>query len=358
MKIAYILPSLANRGPIIFTQYLLSELTNYGFDIEIFYFDEGKQPSLNFNVKTTKLSYKKKFDFSKFDIVHTTMARPDIYASKYVPKEKWICSMHNYLIEDMLMLYSKIKAFGIIYLWKRAIKKCNYIITSSNQMTEYYKKILGKEKYYSMIPYGIYEKPYASIEKDDVPILENLKNQNYKIIGSVGLLIPRKGFEQLFSILEKYENTAVVIIGEGVERERLEKMIIEKKLSDRFFLLGFKNNSHNYYQYFDIYAHVSYSEGFGLAMLEAMSKKLPIICSNLPIYQDYFSEDDVALFEPGNSASLINAFDIIISNMEKYKKASYELFINKFSAEVMGKKHIDLYKFIESKNINSNTTMF
>lgn len=38
---------------------------------------------------------------------------------------------------------------------------------------------------------------------------------------------------------------------------------------DRFILLGFKDNSIDYYKYFDIYAMTSYSEGFGLAMLES-----------------------------------------------------------------------------------------
>ena len=353
MKIAFILPSLANRGPIIFTQYLLSELSKGDAHIEIFYFDDTQKNKLDLGVKTTKISFNRKYDFSEFDIVHTTMARPDIYASRFVPKSKWVCSMHNYLIEDMTLLYTPLKAFAIIFLWKHALKQCRNIITSSNQMTEYYKKLLGSEKNYKMIPYGIYEKEYSAIDKNDLKVISNFKERGFKIIGSVGLLIPRKGFSQIFAILEKYKDTALVIIGEGAERQNLERLALEKNVSDRVFLPGFRNNSHNYYHYFDIYAHVSYSEGFGLAMLEAMSKKLPVICSDLPIYKDYFTDGDVALFDVGNSNSLLQAYERISENYEKYSKASFRLFETKFKAEIMCRAHIEFYNSIikEMQNV-------
>lgn len=54
MKIAFILPSLANRGPIIFTQYLLSELIKSDIEIEVFYFDDSQKKTLDLGVKTTK----------------------------------------------------------------------------------------------------------------------------------------------------------------------------------------------------------------------------------------------------------------------------------------------------------------
>ena len=344
MKIAFILPSLANRGPIIFTQYLLSELIKSDIEIEVFYFDDSQKNTLDLGVKTTKINFSKRFDFSDFDIVHTTMARPDIYASRFVPKEKWVCSMHNYLREDMRMLYNPFKAIAIIFLWKTALKKCRNIITSSTQMTEYYQHLFGKKINYSMIPYGIYEKGYSEIEKNDLSVISEFKKRGLTIIGSVGLLIQRKGFSQLFEILKKYDDTALVIIGEGKERFELEKIARENNLSDRFFLPGFRNNSHNYYQYFDIYAHVSYSEGFGLAMLEAMSKKLPVICSDLPIYKDFFTKDDVALFETGNSSSLISVYKEIKEDRKKYSEVSYQLFREQFDARVMASRHIELYQ--------------
>lgn len=349
MKIAFILPSLANRGPIIFTQYLLQELCKTNNCIEVFYFDDTQKNILDLGVKTTKIPFRKKHDFSDFDIVHTTMARPDIYASRFVPREKWICSMHNYLKEDMLMLHNKLKALGIIFLWKNAIKKCRNITTSSNQMTEYYKKFLRNPISYTMIPYGIYEKSYGQICSEDEKALLGFKKRGLTVIGSVGLLIPRKGFLQLIEILKEFENTALVLIGEGSERNILEKVIEENNLRDRVYLPGFRNDSHNYYKYFDVYAHASYSEGFGLAMLEAMSKKLPVICSDLPIYQDFFTNNDVALFKAGNTESLMTAFNKVVENMQLYKAASYRLFREKFDVVVMCAKHEELYNSLLAK---------
>lgn len=345
MKIAYILPSLANRGPVIFTQYLIEELARMHIKIEVFYFNKTKADFLDFNVKCTRILKFKKYNFSNFDIVHTTMGLPDLYASIFVPKSKWISSMHNYLIEDIKMSHSKLGSFFIITLWKFALKKCRHIIVSSRQMCFYYESLLKKIRIsYSIIPYGIYEKQYSDIESNDLAVIKKMKSKGYKIIGSVGLLIPRKGFSQLFPLLEKNKNLALVIIGEGVDRYNLESQINQKHITDRVFMPGFRNNSFNYYQYFDMYAHVSYSEGFGLAMIEAMSKKLPIICSRLEIYKDYFSEKDVAYFDPGNEFSLFSAYEKIIENIEWYANSSYQLFKTLFDAKIMAKKHIELYE--------------
>lgn len=94
----------------------------------------------------------------------------------------------------------------------------------------------------------------------------------------------------------------------------------------------------------------SYSEGFGLAMLEAMSQSLPVVCSNLPLYKGYFDNTNVALFEPNNIDSLTNAIYKVDENIDYYKKSAYKLFEEKFSLDVMGDKHIELYKKVISES--------
>lgn len=347
MKIAFILPSLANKGPIVFTKYLIEGLKRKVDYIEVFYFNNIIE--LDLGVPTKQISFFEKIDFDEFDIVHTTMAKPDLYGwfhSKAL-KQKWVVSMHNYYKKDLGLLYGSPKADILSLIWKLALNKANNIIVSSKEMRDYYEKELG-DKNYSVISYGISKKEKLDFIGEEDKFLSSLKD-NYTIIGSVGLLIQRKGFHQLVNFLTNNPEFAVVIIGNGEKEDYLKELAEKNMVSDRLILLGFKHNSIDYYQYFDIYATTSYSEGFGLAMLEAMSQSIPIICSNLEIYQDYFSDADVGLFEPDNTKSLENAILKVSKDIDYYKIKSYELYENKFSLEAMGNSHVEYYREIINK---------
>jgi glycosyltransferase involved in cell wall biosynthesis len=344
MKAAFILPSLANRGPIIFTKYLIDELKKHDIIIDIFYFKNIID--IDFGIKSKRLNFLRSFNHSKYDIIHTTGARPDIYAMLHIPKSKWIISMHNFFAEDIKMLYPKTKALFIVALWKIALKNAKNIILSSDAMKIYYENMLGKRKNYIIIPYGIIEKPYTPIAEKDRCIFEALRSKGYIILGSVGMLIPRKGFHQILEFLRSSKNYACIIIGEGDQRKNLENIIKEYGLGERIFLLGFREDSYNYYKYIDIYLHVSYSEGFGLAMIEAMSKKLPIVCTDLPIYNEYFSEKDVSLFKVDDIQQLEDAIIRIVKDKDRYINSSYNLFCTKFSVQAMAENHMTFYRSV------------
>ena len=347
MKIAFILPSLANKGPIVFTKYLIEGLKGKVDYIEVFYFKDIVE--LDLGVPTKQISFFEKIDFDSFDIVHTTMIKADLYSwwNKKNISKKAVVSMHNYLVEDLNFLYKPFKAKVFTFLWKMSLNSINNIIVSSEDQLNYYKKLLGNQKEFTLIPYGINKKEFKEIDLKERQLLEDLKSQ-YKVIGSCGLLIERKGFKQLIEFLINNSNFAVVLIGDGEDRKNLESLIEKHSLKDRFILIGFKDNSIDYYKYFDIYAMTSYSEGFGLAMLEAMSQSLPVVCSNLPLYKGYFDDTNVSLFEPNKIESLSNAIYKVNENTDYYKNASYKLFEEKFSLDVMGDRHIELYKKVIS----------
>lgn len=347
MRIAFILPSLENKGPIVFTQYLIQGLKDKVDYIQVFYFK--KSEAINLEVPVMQINLLEKINFEEYDIVHTTGAKPDLYGwinRKYLT-QKWVVSMHNLYKEDLSHLYHPLKAKFLSFIWGIALKSANNIIVSSKEMENYYRKEIGS-KNYNLIPYGIKRKSTNSLSKQETSKLNSLKDK-YFIIGSVGLLIKRKGFHQLIDVLVNNKNYAVVIIGNGEEEKNLNAIAKEKGVLDRFILLGFKHNSLDYYKYFDIYATTSYSEGFGLAMLEAMSQEIAIVCSNLQIYNGYFNEDNIGLFETDNKESLEKTILKVSNNLDKYKKNAYKLYENNFSLEVMALKHFDFYYNLKNK---------
>lgn len=345
MKIAFLLPSLDAKGPEIFTDNLIRGLLDEGCLCEVFYFNESVISPLSFPVKCTKLCFWRLYDFHDFDIVHTTMAKPDIYMALYGRqiKAKWVSGIHCFMKEDLLQLRGRVKATLYGWLWTNALKKAKNIIVSSIPMQRYYKNMLKEHDVnWKVIPYGIPAKEIVEIDDRTKRLLLDIKAK-YTVLAGCGLLIKRKGFYQMINYLQHNEKAAVVLIGDGECRQELVAQAKSLNVSERLFFLGMRPNSINYYPFFDIYCMCSNSEGFGLAMLEAMFLGLPVVCSELDIYKEYFSKDDVSFFRYANQDSFNKAVDVAIANKEHYKNCSLKLYNEKFSLKTMAVKHKELY---------------
>lgn len=87
-------------------------------------------------------------------------------------------------------------------------------------------------------------------------------------------------FAQLAS---KYVNWDFELWGEGPDRKLLEKQILDLNMQERIFLMGFTDNPIQKLSEADIFVFPSKYEGFGLALVEAMSVGLP--CIGLKVVQ-------------------------------------------------------------------------
>lgn len=112
----------------------------------------------------------------------------------------------------------------------------------------------------------------------------NLPTEAY-IFGAIGRLVPVKGHIYLLRAFAKVKNESpsalLVIIGEGRARSELEAAIEELGLHGRVLLLGAKDNALQYVRAFDAFVMPSLSEGLPLALLEAMSGRLPVLGSDI-----------------------------------------------------------------------------
>lgn len=117
--------------------------------------------------------------------------------------------------------------------------------------------------------------------------IENIPRTKSPLTGehiiSVGRLSPEKGYLDLLKIYldlkKKKCKWHLDIVGDGSERSRLEKFIKENNLENDITLHGFKNSKEieKLMQKSSFYVMTSYTESFGIVLLEAMSNGLPCL---------------------------------------------------------------------------------
>ena len=344
MKIAFLIPSLSNHGPNVFTLNLINGLLALGIRCEVFYF--SKNIELKFPVECHQIELDNYRILEGFDIVHSTMLKADFFSAVWRRKvgSKLVTGIHNFYEEDLRFLYSAPKAKVATILWRWSFGRIRNAVVSSEQMKSYYLNSIGSDMNIKIIPYGI------SIPNNEslLPLIfgqevQSLKNRGFKIVGSCGLLIKRKGYDTLLRAAALSNNFAIVLVGDGPERFALSALATELKISDRVIFLGQQPDSSRFYSCFDAFAMTSLSEGFGIAMLEALALGIPLVCSNLAIYTSFFSNEQVALFTPGDITELNDAISRALAENNYLGRKSLELYNNNFTLALMAQRHVEFY---------------
>ena len=159
----------------------------------------------------------------------------------------------------------------------------------------------------------------------------------------------RKGIKQVLQFLKQNPDYGFVIIGDGAEKQNLQIMSKEFGIADRVLFLPHVPNPYCYLDDIDIYTMTSYSEAFGLAMVEAALSQKPIVCSNLPSFHEIFSEDEACFFELDNISSLSNAIQKSYANKEQLGLKAKEKAERCFTAKINAENHLSYYNSLLSK---------
>lgn len=103
-------------------------------------------------------------------------------------------------------------------------------------------------------------------------------NKKALVLGSVGRLHKVKGYDLLIKAFSKIEdkNMFLYIWGKGEERENLQSIINKLGLQEKVFLRG-EEEFKKIVSQIDIYVQPSRSEGFGLAVVQAMGCGIPVV---------------------------------------------------------------------------------
>ncbi len=151
-----------------------------------------------------------------------------------------------------------------------SVKDFDYFVVVSDNLRKFYENKIGKTK-------CIY-----------IPnVIDNLPDKRSKLtnknIITIGRLSPEKGQKDLidvFKIVNKeLPKTKLFIVGDGPLKKELENYTKELKLTDKIIFTGFLGNKEKEKYILDssIFILPSYTESFGLVLIEAMSYGLSCI---------------------------------------------------------------------------------
>ena len=136
------------------------------------------------------------------------------------------------------------------------------------------------------------------------------------VIMSVARLDPVK---DLITLLEAFSHVRaahthvrLVIVGDGPERESLERAIIQRGLTGSVMLMGHRNDVRHLIAGADIYANSSIFEGVSLTILEAMAAGLPVVATRVGGNPEVVSHDMGVLVPPRDAASLAAALVALV----------------------------------------------
>jgi L-malate glycosyltransferase len=345
MKVAIIVSRIDQLGPVKAIQALVNYLSEkQELKIVVFYIDKTIDPEVKMMVPVEKLD-RKTFSFNEYDVVHTNGIRPDLFAFIHRKKIKYhISTIHNFVFEDLSFTYNKIVSliFGNIWLilWRRADK----LVCVSNSMKTYYEKWYPSSKL-KVIYNGIPEFERRTVPDNDLILeIEKLKDKGFKIIGFVGVLTKRKGLDQILNLISIEKEFVAIIIGDGKEFSDLKKHAQKLGIYDRCIFCGFRNNVVNYYKYFDLFVFPSRSEGFGLALVEAVQQKVPVICSDIKVLKELFNSDEVTFFILDNLTSLSDAIKVVVETSNTKADKAFLKYINEYTGKVMADRYVELYQ--------------
>lgn len=344
MKIAFILPSLANTGPIIVSRDIVNNLIDSVEKIDIYYFHEIKE--LDFKADTYKISFFEQIDFNKYDIIHSHCIVSDAYLfiNRNKIRTKMVTTLHNYVRDEMKYQYNLNLLLSFLYsaIWNLMVSRHDKIVVLSKHMQKYYERFLISKKITYIYNGRNIPDRIDNIDTDTQIILKNLKNK-YKIIGVIGSLTKRKGIDQLIKFLKLGQDYMLVIIGDGREKDFLTKLGKNLNVENRLLFLGYQKSVMRFFEYFDICAIPSRSEGFPLVLIEAASMKKAVVLSNLPVFQEIFDEHEVSYFELENIDSLKTAIDKAIYDKDKYETNIHKKYITHYTVTIMATSYLKLY---------------
>jgi glycosyltransferase involved in cell wall biosynthesis len=171
-----------------------------------------------------------------------------------------------------------------------------------------------------------------------------------KVVGNVSRLIKDKGHRHLLlaapDILNAHPDTQFLIVGDGELRASLEELAVELGVAGHVIFAGARTDIPELLDLMDIFVFPTFTEAFGICVLEAMAMGRPIVATDDAAIPELIQDgEEGVLIPPGDPARIAQS---VVSLMDKpawaarLSNAAREK-VRLFSVEKMLARMEDLY---------------
>ncbi|MBK8923720.1 MAG: glycosyltransferase family 4 protein [Saprospirales bacterium] len=149
-------------------------------------------------------------------------------------------------------------------------------------------------------------------------------------IAYIGRLHPGKNVElvlRLFGeVAAQLPRLELHIAGDGMLREQLESQAQSSPYRDRIIFHGWVEDIASFYQSIDLFLFLSAYESFGNVVLEALLTGLPVLTSDIPVFEEiHGGESAFLLGDPGNYEALKGNFLNAVAHFPDLAQRAYNL---------------------------------
>ena len=343
MRVVHIIKITRISGAERHLLLLLAGLRQRGVDASLVILVERDKPmddmlaeARNRDIPVTRLVIRRDYDFTlpwrlrarlrdcKPDLVHTHLVHADLYgyfAARAAGVPGVISSRHN---DDQFRYRPR---------WRRINRRMWrwYAggIAISESIRQFAIKVEGASaEKISLVHYGI---DFDWLGDDEIDsVRRQLRSDlgldgDALIMGMVCRLVEQKGIpyalEAMRRLRTQFPRAHLVIAGDGDKASELRRLASALGIADRVHWLGWRGDAADLMSAFDLLLVPSLWEGFGLVLLEAMARRVPVIASRVGAIPEVIVHGETGiLVEPRDVAALAGAMARLLDDraLRKY----------------------------------------
>lgn len=163
-----------------------------------------------------------------------------------------------------------------------SINNSNAVTTVSDSLRNDTLRLFNIKKEINVIYNFIDVEKYPKVNDEECD-RSSLALDNEKIITHISNFRPVKrvcDVVKIFNEIQKEIPSRLLLVGDGPERESIDLLCKKLNIKDKVLFLGNSNDVNSILCYSDLFLLPSETESFGLAALEAMAAKTPVISTN------------------------------------------------------------------------------